>query len=146
MTNELWPRLTLISCWTDAAAARGAVELQSMFPNVEIQSKGLLATEGCVTFPLVGRPAPVLAVGSHFFEFQEEGRENEDADPFAGCRLAHELDRGGRYSVVLTTGGGLYRYRLNDSVEVVGFEHECPLLRFLGKTDRVSDLVGEKLA
>src|SRR5262249_51429082 len=31
-------------------------------------------------------------------------------------------------------------------VEVVGFENECPLLRLLGKADRVSDLVGEKLS
>jgi hypothetical protein len=31
-------------------------------------------------------------------------------------------------------------------VEVVGFEGQCPLLRFLGKADRTSDLVGEKLA
>jgi hypothetical protein len=31
-------------------------------------------------------------------------------------------------------------------VEVVGFEQQCPLLRFLGKADRTSDLVGEKLA
>ena len=49
-------------------------------------------------------------------------------------------------AVVLTTGGGLYRYQLRDEVEVVGFFRRCPLLRFLGKSDRVSDLVGEKLA
>src|SRR5262249_43198348 len=61
-------------------------------------------------------------------------------------RLAQERDRGGRYGVVLTTGGGLYRYRLGDEVEVAGFEGECPLVRFCGKADRVSDLVGEKLA
>ena len=48
--------------------------------------------------------------------------------------------------MVLTTGGGLYRYRLRDEVEITGFSAECPLLRFLGKADRVVDLVGEKLA
>jgi hypothetical protein len=56
------------------------------------------------------------------------------------------LDRGGRYRVVLTTAGGLYRYQLGDEVLVNGFENQCPLLRFLGKSDRFSDLVGEKLA
>jgi hypothetical protein len=30
-------------------------------------------------------------------------------------------------------------------VEVVGFENQCPLLRFLGRSDGVSDLVGEKM-
>jgi hypothetical protein len=136
--RRVWPRLALVSCWADAAAARCLGELRELFPAVEVQPKGLLATEGCVSFPLLGRPAPVLAVRSHFFEFQ--GTDDEH------CRLAHELERGGRYRVVITTGGGLYRYRLNDEVEVVGFENECPLLRFLGKADWVSDLVGEKLA
>jgi hypothetical protein len=133
----LWPRLALISCWTDAAAARCLDEVRDLFPAVEIQPKGLLATEGCVSFPLVDRPAPVLAVRSHFFEFQGDG---------GACRLAHELNRGGRYRVVLTTAGGLYRYQLGDEMEVAGFENECPLLRFLGKADSVSDLVGEKLS
>jgi hypothetical protein len=137
---QSWPRLALISCWADASAARCVGELYDLFLNVEIQPKGLLATEGCVTIPLVGKPAPVLAVGSHFFEFQEA-----EGEP-ARCRLAHELDRGGRYRVVLTTAGGLYRYQLQDEVEVAGFHNECPLLRFLGKADRTSDLVGEKLS
>jgi hypothetical protein len=134
--RQVWPRLALVSCWADAAAARCLPDFRALFPAVEVQPKGLLATEGCVSFPLLGRPAPVLAVRSHFFEFQEG----------ADCRLAHELEEGGRYRVVLTTAGGLYRYQLGDEVEVVGFENQAPLLRFLGKGDRVSDLVGEKLA
>jgi len=143
--REVWPKLALISCWTDAAAARCLGELRELIPTVEIQPKGLLATEACVSFPLIDRPASVLAVRSHFFEFLESDR---DAPPGLGChaRLAHELDPGGRYRVVVTTGGGLYRYCLNDEVQVVGLENECPLLRFLGKADRVSDLVGEKLS
>lgn len=136
--RQLWPRLALISCWADGAAATCIGAVRDLFPAIEIQGKGLIATEGCVSFPLVGRAAPALAVRSHFFEFQP-------ADGGA-CWLAHELDAGGRYCVVLTTGGGLYRYQLRDEVEVVGFEGGCPLLRFLGKADRVSDLVGEKLS
>jgi GH3 auxin-responsive promoter len=134
----IWPRLALVSCWADAAAGRFLPALRALFPAVEIQPKGLLATEGCVSFPLLRPAAPVLAVRSHFFEFQEEHA--------GACRLAHELEPGGRYRVILTTAGGLYRYQLRDEVEVVGFENRCPLLRFLGKADRVSDLVGEKLA
>ena len=138
MLAEVWPGLALISCWADAAAARCVREVRELFPAIEIQPKGLLATEGCVSLPLTGRPAPVLALRSHFFEFQEG-----DTDE---CRLAHKLQEDGRYRVVLTTGGGFYRYRLGDEVEVMGFEGVCPLVRFLGKADRVSDLVGEKLA
>jgi hypothetical protein len=143
--RQVWPNLALISCWTDAAAARCLGELRELFPDVEVQPKGLLATEGCVSFPLLDRPAPALAIRSHFFEFVETEVEATSRSR-SDARLAHELDRGARYRVVITTGGGLYRYCLNDEVEVVGFENQCPLLRFLGKAERVSDLVGEKLS
>ena len=61
-------------------------------------------------------------------------------------RLAHQVELGGRYRIVLTTAGGLYRYGLGDEVEIVGRSGQCPLLRFVGRGDRVSDMVGEKLA
>jgi hypothetical protein len=137
--RRVWPRLAIISCWADAAAAHFIPELRELFPEVEIQPKGLLATEGLVSFPLIDRPGAVLALRCHFFEFLEQGAH-------ARCRLAHELDCGGRYRVVLTTAGGLYRYSLRDEVQVVDFHQRCPLLRFLGKADASSDLVGEKLA
>ena len=135
----IWPKLALISCWADAGAGRYFELLRSLFPTVEFQPKGLLATEGCVSLPLLGRPGAALAVRSHFFEFQPVDAPHE-------IRLAHELERGGRYCVILTTGGGLYRYELRDEIEVVGFENQCPLLRFVGKADCISDLVGEKLS
>jgi hypothetical protein len=136
--RRIWPRLALISCWTDAAAARFLPDLQRLFPGVEIQPKGLLATEGFVSFPLLDRPGAALALRCHFFEFEELAGTH--------CRLAHELELGSRYRMILTTAGGLYRYQLRDEVEVVGFEQQCPLLRFAGKSDAVSDLVGEKLS
>ncbi len=137
--RQVWPRLDLISCWADATAASQLPPLQAMFPGVAVQPKGLLATEACVSFPLCGRPGAALALRSHFFEFREwPGRA-------AGIRLAHQLELGCRYEVIVTTGGGLYRYQLRDVVEVTGFENQCPLVRLVGRADRVSDLVGEKL-
>jgi hypothetical protein len=140
--KRVWPRLALISCWADAAAAHCLPRMRELFPGIEIQAKGLLATEGFVSIPLIEQPAPALAIRSHFFEFQEISSDAETGT----CRLAHELGRGGRYRVILTTAGGLYRYELRDEIEVVGFANQCPLLRFLGKADFLSDLVGEKLA
>jgi hypothetical protein len=80
----------------------------------------------------------VLAVTSHFFEF-------EDA-PSGATLLADEIEEGGEYSVVVTTGGGFYRYRMHDRVTVTGRVGATPTLRFLGKDNRVADLFGEKLA
>jgi GH3 auxin-responsive promoter len=133
----LWPRLSLISCWADAAAADALPALRELFPNAAVQRKGLVATEAFVSFPLTD-DVSALSLGSHVFEFCETG----DGERVRG---AHEVERGGTYSVVVTTGGGLYRYRLGDLVEVVGFENACPLLRFVGREDGVVDLRGEKL-
>jgi hypothetical protein len=136
----LWPRLALLSMWTDAQAAHSVAPARRRFDGVDVQGKGLLATEGVVTLPLFGAPAPVLAVRSHFFEFLDP--EHPEARP----RLAHELEVGRTYSVLLSTSGGLLRYRIGDLVRVEGFHHATPCLRFLGRADAVSDLVGEKLA
>jgi hypothetical protein len=134
---RLWPRLGLVSCWTDGAAALHARQLGALLPGVRIQGKGLLATEGVVSIPLAGRPGAALAVRSHFFEFVPEAGGTP--------RPAHELEAGARYEVVLTTGGGLYRYRLGDVVEVAGHDAGCPLFRFMGRAGAVSDRFGEKL-
>ncbi|HTM51518.1 MAG TPA: GH3 auxin-responsive promoter family protein [Bryobacteraceae bacterium] len=135
--EPLWPSLRLISCWTDANAAGPAAALAAMFPRARIQGKGLIATEGFVSFPLAGYQHCALAVRSHFLEFLPEGSEIP--------LMAHELDAGQRYRVVMTTGGGLYRYKLGDIVEVTGFVESCPLVRFLGRSGYISDWFGEKL-
>ncbi len=134
-SNEaLWPHLKVIMCWSDAHAHEPAMELRRMFPQAMIHSRGLLATEGSVSIPYGGLyPA---AVCSHFFEF---------IDDTGRSRLVHELNQSERYSVVLTTGGGLYRYALGDSVQVDGFSGMTPSLRFTCRTDKVSDFRGEKL-
>lgn len=136
--DEVWPALRVISCWASAAAAPYARELATLFPQAELQPKGLLATEGVVSIPLVGQAAAALAVTSHVFEFIADGA---DARPL----LADELELGGSYSVLLTNGGGLYRYALGDRVRVVGRVLGTPLIEFVGKEALVSDLRGEKL-
>jgi hypothetical protein len=133
----VWPRLRLISCWADANARPYTEKLKILFPGVVIQPKGLLATEGFISFPVIAAGGSVLSVFSHYFEFI-----SLDDEHIYG---AHEVKAGQQYEAVITTSGGLYRYRLNDVVEVTGFFGKIPTLRFVGKKELVSDLFGEKL-
>jgi len=135
--EHIWPNLAVISCWTQGASQIYAEEIPKYFPNVEIQGKGLVSTEAFVSLPLLPDCDPVLAVESHFFEFGD----TESGD----FRLAHEVEEGKVYSVIVTTSGGLYRYRLGDLVKVTGFIGRAPTLRFVAKERAVSDLFGEKL-
>jgi GH3 auxin-responsive promoter len=133
--GSIWPKLRLISCWGDGPARPSAEDLAGRFSHIEVQRKGLIATEAIVSIPFAGRYP--LAIRSHFFEF---------LDPTGHPRLAHQLKDGVDYSVVITTGGGLYRYRLFDRVTVQGWAEATPSLQFVGKEDRVSDRFGEKLS
>jgi len=132
----IWPNLKVISCWTHGTSENYIDEIRRYFPGVEIEGKGLVATEAFVSLPFLAGKDPLLAVNSHFFEF----RDMENGKIF----LAHDLREGGVYSVVVTTGGGLYRYELDDIVRVTGFAGGTPAIRFISKNS-VSDLFGEKL-
>ncbi|MCA9791776.1 MAG: GH3 auxin-responsive promoter family protein [Candidatus Eremiobacteraeota bacterium] len=130
--RDWWPHLQAISCWADGPSRAYAHKLQGLFPQVEIAAKGLLATEGVVTIPIAGRRP--LALRSHFFEFESEGR----------VYPAWQLEQGREYAVLLTTGGGLRRYRLGDRVRVEGCYRATPSLVFVGR-EQVADRFGEKL-
>lgn len=134
--TRLWPELKLISCWTSAHAAAAARSLAEKFPDVYLQGKGLLATEAPLTMPLIEASGFVPLPSEVFYEFLDErGR----------IFLLHELEKGREYEVILTQKGGLARYRLGDRVRVTGFYLDSPCLEFIGRSDAVCDLVGEKL-
>jgi len=144
--RALWPRLSLISCWTDGHAARFVRPLADRFEGVEIQPKGLLATEGVFSFPLspiVGGgvpPGAVTALTSHVLELVDLEAPERRPVP------VYEARAGARYAPLLSTRGGLLRYRLGDEVRCVGHAGAAPCFVFLGKQDNVSDLCGEKLS
>lgn len=138
LAEALWPRLAVMSCWAEGAAATAVPELARLVPHARIQPKGLLATEGVISFPYAG--SNVAAIAGHFLEFID--LEHPQSAP----RLAHELRTGATYSPVITTAGGLYRYRLGDAVRCEGRLSTAPLLSFQGRIDHVSDLCGEKLS
>ncbi len=133
--GRIWPRLRLISCWTREADP-WIERLRAAFPRAHIQAKGLIATEGVVTIPVDSGTRHAAAVRSHFLEF---------VDPEGHVRHLWELEPNTTYRVLLTTGGGLYRYDLADTVRMEGRFLRTPCLRFTGRAGIVSDRVGEKI-
>ena len=140
--GDVWPRLKLISCWDAAFAAADADRIRKLFPGVEVEGKGLMATEGVVTFPWFGHR--VAAVTSHNLSFEEV--DAQSGEPIAGTAVGVERLKPGRlYGVVLTTGNGFTDYRLGDVVECVGFERKTPRLEFRYRAGGTVDLHGEKM-
>lgn len=136
ITAILWPELKLVSCWADASSRPYYLALKQRIPHAQFQAKGLLATEGVMTVPDM-KGEPCLAVDSGFYEF---------IDDKGSLHLCHELIEGRQYELVITTAGGLYRYRTGDQVIYHGFSGGLPVLRFAGRSGLISDMVGEKLS
>lgn len=136
--GAVWPELKLVSCWDRAHSAPLAEALRARLPGIYVQGKGLLATEAPVTVPLVGAPGPVPLVDEVLIELEEA----------PGGRLVGLLDGvpGREYLLVLSTRGGLCRYRLGDRVTVGPRFGAVPTLDLVGRTEAVVDLVGEKLS
>jgi hypothetical protein len=133
---RLWPALRLVSCWTHGSSKAFARRLSQRLPGVEMQGKGLLATEALVSLPLRETAAPVLAIESSYVELLDDSGRS---------RPATSAEIGGEYQVLISNESGLYRYAIGDRVRVQGFAGAAPLLEFLGRAGLTSDLVGEKL-
>ena len=147
--SVIWEKLSLVSCWADSDSYEIFIKLKEKLNpnkknmNLKFQRKGLMSTECIVSFPLENvKNGSVAAYNSFFYEFiQVSDDKLENRSP----KLLDELELGERYCVVVTTNAGLYRYNTNDIVEVTGFYHKIPIVKFVGRINNFSDIVGEKL-
>jgi hypothetical protein len=141
----VWPNLRAVVCWRDASAALYLPDLIKTVDPVPVYNLGYAASEGLGTFRLAGDGANPLAINGHFFEFCEESEIESSAGRAVELRLCDELEEGKRYFILFTTSGGLYRYHIDDLVEVQGFVNRTPALRFLQKGSNTFSFTGEKL-
>jgi hypothetical protein len=142
--RHCWPNLAFIGCWLGGSAGIHAEHLSSIFsPDTPRRDLGLIASEGRMTVPLDdGSAAGPLAVNANYYEFIPED-SIDDSDP--PILLAHELEDSQRYYIIFTSGNGLYRYDINDIVEVQGFHGQTPKVAFVRKGRDMVSIVGEKL-
>ena len=140
----VWPDLRLVGCWLGGTSGPQAQRLADRFGPAPFRDLGYLATEGHFTVPLTdASPAGLLELNGNYYEFVPEG---EDMSAHGVVALgAHELEVGQRYRIVLTTPAGLYRYDINDIVEVTGHYRAAPMLAFVRKGGEMANLTGEKL-
>jgi hypothetical protein len=141
---DLWPNVGLVTTWTGGSCGIALDRLRGMLPSgAAVMELGYQATECRGTIALEKETAAGLPpFHHHFFEFVEQTAWDGGAPEF---RTLDQLDVGGRYYVLITTASGLYRYFMNDLVEVTGQYRATPLLRFVQKGRGVTSLTGEKL-
>src|SRR5215216_5586820 len=140
-----WPELAAVGCWKGGTVGAYLARFDTLFPQgLPIRDMGYYATELRGSVPLSDQgDAGVIAIGTNVLEFHPAG---EDRTPQGRELLrVEQLEVGQRYFVYVTNASGLYRYDMNDIVEVAGHHRQTPLIRFVQKGKGVVSFTGEKL-
>jgi hypothetical protein len=141
---KLWPEIKLVTTWTGGSCGIALDKLRHTLPdNTQVMELGYQSTECRGTIALEAEtPGGLPPLHHHYFEFVEQDDWDRGQPPFLGLG---ELAQGKRYYIVVTTAAGLYRYFMNDLLEVTGRYRSTPLIRFVQKGRGVTNLTGEKL-
>jgi hypothetical protein len=140
-----WPKLAAIGCWKGGTVTSYLTQFETYFPQQPpVRDLGYLATELSGSVPLTDEgDSGVVAVGTNVVEFRPA---YADGTPQGSDLIPLErLEVGQRYFIYVTTVSGLYRYDMNDIIEVTGRHENTPLIRFVQKGKGVVSFTGEKL-
>jgi hypothetical protein len=142
--GNTWPEIRLVTTWTGGSCGIALDGVRRRLPpEAKVMELGYQSSECRGTIALEAEtPGGLPPLNHHFLEFVEQ------ADWDAGCHTCltlGQIEAGKRYYVLFTTAAGLYRYFMNDLVEVTGSFRKSPLLRFVQKGRGVTSLTGEKL-
>lgn len=142
--SDIWPGLRGLATWTGGSCGVALDALRErMSGTTRVIEFGYLSSEfrGTVNVdPARNLCLPTLQ--DVYFEFVEETAWDLGDRDF---KTLDQLEPGGRYSILATTPDGLYRYHINDIVEVTGFIGATPALAFVRKGQGVTNITGEKL-
>lgn len=139
--RRIWPGL-LVICGIGNASFRSAAEhTRSVAADIPFDFSIYGASEGLVAacYELENTDMQLLT-DSCFYEFVPFGETPER------YLTLDEVEKGGKYEILITTQAGLYRYRLKDVIEVKGFRGKCPLISFVYRKGQLFNVAGEKFS
>ncbi len=141
---NIWPNLKLLTTWTGGSCGIALTALREKLPpNIKVIELGYQSTEFRGSIALQAETGAGLPpLHHHFFEFVEQSRWDNDDPEFL---TLDQLTQGKIYYILITNASGLYRYFMNDLVQVSGVFNATPLLSFVQKGKGVTNLTGEKL-
>ncbi|MGN1212363.1 MAG: GH3 auxin-responsive promoter family protein [Candidatus Cryptobacteroides sp.] len=143
LLKHWWPDMQLLSSWKCGNTAIAAEKVSKQLPEgCCYQELGYFASECRFGLVLDEGMDSTLFPHYHYYEFVEESDLEKPNPRF--LRL-HELQQGKRYCVYVTTFSGLYRYNMNDLVEVGGWYHKTPKIHMVQKVNGIVSITGEKL-
>lgn len=140
----IWPRLSALATWTGGNCRVTLDTLGPVLPpRLKLIEIGYRASEFVGTINVdVEANLCLPSCCDTVFEFVEQEKWEQNQPDYLWL---DEIEEGRPYYIFATTNAGLYRYHINDIVEVAGRLGRCPGLRFVQKGRGVTNITGEKL-
>ena len=143
LPRHYWPNLQTLSTWKCGNTKVYLDKFQGSFPDhICHQEIGYFSSECRFGFVMDEGIDTTLFPHFHYYEFiAEEDLEN----PNPRFWQLYELEEGKRYSPIVTTYAGLYRYDVSDLVEVGPMYLGTPTRHMVQKVNGIVSITGEKL-
>ncbi|XP_073238092.1 uncharacterized protein [Porites lutea] len=130
IASRIWPNFRIIRGRTTGRQELYAKRLREKYTgDVPMYSSLYISSESIIGVNLWPKDEPMYlpVLSAAFFEFVPV--ENCHEEQAKTC-LAEDLEVNSLYELVITTPGGLYRYRMGDVVRVARFHYKSPVLEF----------------
>ncbi|WNI15002.1 GH3 family domain-containing protein [Actinacidiphila sp. ITFR-21] len=146
---DVWPALSLYSCWLSSSAGLYQGKLDAVLPGVAAMPFMSCGTEGVTTIPVDDSlDSQPLAVNQAFFEFvpaEVDLGKRLDAGERIDTLLFDEVAAGRDYHLVMTQGNGLYRLWSGDIYRVDRIVDGVPWVHFVRRDGVFHSFTGEKI-
>lgn len=143
LPKHYWPNLQILNTWKCGNTKVYVDKFQHSFPEQMLhQEFGYFSSECRFGLVLDDTNNTVLFPHFHYYEFIEEHDLENEHPHFLQL---HELEQGKRYCPFVTTYAGLYRYNMNDLVEVGPNFVNTPTVHMIQKVNGIVTMTGEKL-
>ncbi len=143
LPKHYWPNLQVLNTWKCGNTKVYLDKFKDSFPEQMLhQEFGYFSSECRFGLVLDDTNNTVLFPHFHYYEFVEENEIESENPHFLQL---HELQEGKRYCPFVTTYAGLYRYNMNDLVEVGPKFCNTPTVHMIQKVNGIVTMTGEKL-
>jgi hypothetical protein len=143
---KCWPRLRVLNSWKGPGVDAFIQKCRAWYGDLPFRDVGYGSSEFRTGLVLSDEASGNIPLpDNYFYEFIPEWDRDAHLSGAKPPLQLHELEQGRRYLIVQTGPHGLYRYNIEDIVEVNGFHQRTPTIHFVQKSRMVTSITGEKL-
>jgi len=144
LPKHYWPNLQVINVWFCGNTRIYYEKIRDSFPPDSVFHEFSYVSTECKAGLVLKSNTEETTVFGHmnYFEFIHE---SDLENPNPKIYQLYEVKEGQRYCMLVSTSAGLYRYNMNDLLEITGFYNQFPTIRFIQKVNGTISLTGEKL-